>query len=145
MFLNRISIYYCLCCPPPSFIIFVRHSLLIHEFLRPLFSVYNFPRVEVACIFLCGAVRPTASQCMNTAVPPSPPPGNVPTLSACLPFFFKALICSDKRLISCCYRATVSTEIARLAANSASGPPFSEVCVDAAAIFFRYPSSESII
>ena len=33
-------------------------------------------------------------------------------------------------------------EIARLADNSASGTPFTKVCVAAAEIFSRYPSSE---
>ena len=48
-------------------------------------------------------------------------------------------------MISCCCLATVSTEIDRLAANSASGPPFAAFCVAAAAILSRYPSSKSII
>ena len=38
-------------CPPPPFIIFSNHSLIIHEFLRPLFSVCRFPWVKVECIF----------------------------------------------------------------------------------------------
>ena len=91
--------------------------------------------------FLCFVVRPNASQCVHIVAPP----GNVPTLATCVPLFLKAFTCSDKRLISCCCLATVSTEIARLAANSASGPTFATVCVTAAAILFKYPSSKSII
>ena len=39
----------------------------------------------------------------------------------------------------------MSTNIARLTSNSASGDPFETVCVAAAAIVLRYPSSESRI
>ena len=91
---------------------------------------------------MCGAVSPTASQCVHIV---GVPPGNVASLVAGVPFFFKSFICSEKRLISCCCLETVSTEIARLAANSESGPPYSAVCVADAAILFKYHSRESII
>ena len=39
----------------------------------------------------------------------------------------------------------VSTDISRLAANSASGTPFAAVCVASAAMLSKYPSSESSI
>ena len=54
-------------------------------------------------------------------------------------------MCSDKRLIYCCCLTTVSTEIAILAANSASGPSFAAVCVANAAILYKYPSIKPII
>ena len=123
--------YYCFFCPPQSLIFLACHASFIHEFSCPVFSVCHFAWVKVASVFVCGAVRPTASQFVHTVVPP----GNVAALVACLPFFFKAFICSEKRLISCCCLATMSTEISRLAANSASGPPFAAVCVAAAELF----------
>ena len=39
----------------------------------------------------------------------------------------------------------MSTEISRIASNSASGPPFAAICVAVEAILSKYPSSESII
>ena len=62
-----------------------------------------------------------------------------------LPFFRKALICSVSLLISVCCLATVSTDTARLAANSARGVRFAAVCVAAAAMLSRYPYNESSI
>ena len=59
--------------------------------------------------------------------------------------FFKALICSVSLLISICCLETVSTDTARLAANSARGVPFATVCVAAAAMLSSYPSKESSI
>ena len=56
---------------------------------------------------------------------------------------FRVLICSKNRLISSYYLATVSTDIAILAANSASRPPFADGWVAAAAMLSHYPSSES--
>ena len=90
---------------------------------------------------MCGAVRPTASQCVHTVVPS----GNVAPLVARVPLFFKAFIFSDKILISCCSLATMSNEIARPAANYTGSPLFSAICVAAAAILSKYPSIESII
>ena len=133
--------YYCFFCPPQSLIFLACHASFIHEFSCPVFSVCHFAWVKVASVFLCGAVRPTASQFVHTVVPS----GNGAPLVACVIFFLKAFIFSDKRLISCCCLETVSTEIARLAANSASGYPFAAVCLAAAAILLRYPSSESIV
>ena len=92
--------------------------------------------------FLCGAVWPTASQCVHIVLLP---PGNVAPLVADATFLLKSFTFSDKRFISCCCLATVSTEIARLAANSASGPPFAAAYVAADAILSKYPSSESSI
>ena len=133
--------YYFFCCPLLSLIVFACHAFFIHEFSCPVFSIYHFAGVKVASVFICGAMRTTASQCVHTVVPP----GNVAPLVACVPFFFKALTCSDKRLISCCYLATMSTKISILATNSASGPLFATVCVSVAAILLRYPSSKSIL
>ena len=141
MFLTRRFMCYYFFYPPPSLIVLLCHAFFIHEFSCPVFSIYHFTWVKVASFFLCGAVRPTASQCVHTVVLT----GNVAPLVACVPFFFKAFICSDKRLIYCCCLATVSTEISKLAANSASGPPFAAVPVSAAEILLRYPSSKSII
>ena len=133
--------YYSLHCPPSSFIVLACHAFFIHDFSCQVFSICHFAWVKVASVFLCSAVWLNVSQFVHTAVAP----GNVSPLVACVTLFFKAFICSDKRLISCCFLLTVSTEIARLAANSASGPPFDAVCVAAAAILFNYPSSNSII
>ena len=133
--------YYCFRCPPPSFIILACHAFFIHDFSHPVFSICNFTWVKVAIFFLCGTVWTTASQCVHIVVPPS----SVAPLVACVPLFFKAFICSNKRFIYCCCLATVSTEIARLAANSASGPLFAAVCVATIAILSKYTSSESII
>ena len=127
--------------PPPSLIVLLCHAFFIHEFSCPVFSVCRFTGVKVASVFLCGAIQPTASQCVHTVVPS----GNISPLVASVSFFFKAFICSEKRLISCWCQATRSTEISRLAANSASGPPFFAICIAAAAILSRYPSSESVI
>ena len=63
-------------------------------------------------------MQPTTSQCVHILLFP---PGTVVLMVADAPFFFKALICSNKRLISCCFLATVSTDIARLAANIRAG------------------------
>ena len=93
---------------------------------------------------MCVAVRPTALQYAHK-FPTSPPPANVPIMEACVPLFFIAVICPYRRFISCCCRATVSTDIAILSANSTSGPYFTTVFVSAAAILSRYPSSESSI
>ena len=49
----------------------------------------------------------------------------------------KALICSVRRLISICCRSTVSTDTARLVANSARGVPVAAVCVAAATMLSR--------
>ena len=133
--------YYCFRCPPPSLIVLACHNFFVHEFPCPIFSVYHFAGVKVASVFLCGTVRPTDSQCVHTVFPA----GNVAPLVVCVTFFFKAFICSDKHLISCCCLVSVSTEIAILAAKSASVPLFAAVCFSAAAILSRYPYSESII
>ena len=101
--------YYCLRCPPPSLIVLACHTFFIHEFSCPVFYICHFTCVKETRFFLCDAVRPTASQCVHTNVPP----GTVVPLVVCVLLFFKAFICSDKRLISCCCLATVSTEIAR--------------------------------
>ena len=111
-------------------------SFLSHSFLSVILHGSKYQ-----AFFLCGAVRPTASQCVHNFVPP----GNVAPLVACVPFFFKSFICSDKRLISCYCLATVLTEISRLVAKFASWPPFAAVCVAAATILSKYPSSKPII
>ena len=58
----------------------------------------------------------------------------------CPYLFLRALICSVSRFISSCCRATVSTDTARLAANSDRGVTVAAVCVVAAAILSRHPS-----
>ena len=119
------------------------HSSSLHTttFFYISFRAHSFRFVifigsEYHAFYLCGAVRPTASQCVHT-FPTNPPPAIVPMLEDCVPLFFIAFICSYRHLISCCYLATVSTEIARLATNSASWPPFATVCVAAAAMLSR--------
>ena len=61
------------------------------------------------------------------------------------PFFIRALICSVSLLIYICCLATVSTETARLAANSTRGVPVAAVCVAAAEMLSRQSSKESRI
>ena len=134
--------YYCFCCPPPSFIVLELFAFIFHESFCQVFSVRHLARIKVTRFFLCGNVQPTASQCVHIVLFP---PGNISPLVADAPLFFKSFTCSDKNLISCWCMATVLTEIARLADNSASKPLFAAVCMAAAAIFSKYPSSESII
>ena len=116
--------YYCFCFPPPSLIFLAFYALLFHEFSCPVFSIRHFARIKATSVFFCAVPcnRPLQIVCILW----SPPPGNVAPLLVGVTLFFKAFICSDKRLISCCCLATVSTEIARLAANSASGPPLQQ-------------------
>ena len=125
-----------------------RHSSSFHAtpFSSIIFRAHSFRSViflgsKYQAIFLYGAVRPTTSQCVHTVVPPV----IVPLLAGCVPLFFKAFTCLDKRLISCCCLETVSTDIAILAASSARGPPFDTDCVAAAEILSKYSSCESII
>ena len=87
-------------------------------------------------------MRPTASQFLHTLLFS---PGTVAPLVADPPFFFKAFIFSDKRLIPCFCLAAVLTDISRLADNSSRGTPFAAVCVAAAAILSKYTSRESSI
>ena len=91
---------------------------------------------------LCGVVWPTASQCLQRILFP---PGTVAPLVTYAYLFFRVLIYSDNCLISSCCLATVSTDIARLAVNSASRPPFAAVCVAAAEMLSKYPSIKSSI
>ena len=134
--------YYCFCCPPPSFIVLEFYSLLLHESSCPIFSVCHFMRAKVTPVSPV-RIRTANRFTMFANIIVSPwqcrPAGGGYSL------LFKALICSDKRLISCCCLAIVSTYISRLAANSTSGPPFAAVCVDAAAMLSKYPSSKSSI
>ena len=141
MFLTRIFMYYCLRFPPPSFIVPACHAFFIHEFSCTIFSIYHFTWVKLASVFLFVAVRPTTSQCVHTLFPLD----NVALMMACVTLFPKAFIWSDKLLIYCCCLTTVPTEITRQAANYASGPSFASVCVAAAAILSKYPSSKFII
>ena len=77
--------------------------------------------------------------------PLSPPPAFVPIIKAWVPLFFIAFISLYRRFISCCCLTTVSSEIARLAVNSAYGNLFRKVCVTSTVMLSRYPSSESRI
>ena len=128
--------YYFLRFPRPSIVVIVCHSYLVDQFSRPLPSVCQLFWVKVTGIVLCGAVRPTAAQCGHT-LPICPPAAGVPLLEACVPLFFISFICSYRRLIYFFCLATVSIEIARLAANSASGPHFVTLCVATAKILLR--------
>ena len=93
---------------------------------------------------MCGAEGLTTAQCGHT-FPVIPPHVVVPMLDDGVPLSFIALICLYRRLIYLFCAANVSTDIAKLADNSASGPPFATVCVAAAAILAKYPSRESRI
>ena len=111
---------------PFSFRKFRAHSLL---------SVIFFG-LEYQELFWCGAVRSTAAQCGHT-FPVCPPPADVLLLEACVHLFLIAFICSYRSFSYCCSLATVLIEIARLATNSASEPPFEKVCVAAAEMLSR--------
>ena len=137
--------YCCLSCTPPSFIIFAHHYLIVHQFSRPILLVCHLSQVEVTCII--SVWRGTANRLTVCAYSRTQQSfsGQCPDAGGLRPSIFKALIYPYIRFISCCYRVTVSTDISRLAANSASGTPFATVCVAAAEILSRYPSRESII
>ena len=60
----------------------------------------------------------------------------------CTSFFLRGLMCSVGRLISICCLATVSTETAKLAANSDRGPLLAYICVVDAVMLSIYPSKE---
>ena len=93
---------------------------------------------------MCGAERPTTAQCGHT-FPVMLTPSVVPLLEVGEPFFFREFICSYRQLISFTCAATVFTEIAKIADNSASGPPFANACIAEVAILSRYHSIESSI
>ena len=133
--------YYCLRCPPPSSIILACHAFFIHEFSRPVFLICYFTWVKLESVF---SVWLRAADSL-TMCAHSRPSWQCSTAGGLCSSFFKAFVCSDKRLIYCCCLVTVSTEISRQATNSASGPSFSAVCMASAVILSKYPSSGSII
>ena len=77
--------YYCFCCPPPSFIVIAFYAFLFHEFSCPVFSVRQLAQIKVTSVLIFGAVRLTASQCVHIVVVV---PGNVAPLIADAHFFF---------------------------------------------------------
>ena len=91
----------------------------------------------------CGAEHPTTVQCLQLGELFSPVFG-MPAVTY-PPFFLRSLIWSVSLFISICCLATVSTETARLAVNSARGVPVAAVCIAAAAMLSRYPSKDSRI
>ena len=131
----------CFCFPQMSSIIEF-HSLLLHGSSYTIFSVFIFPRAEVTWVY---PVHSHLAKCFTMFAKKIVTPWHCsPTGNGCN-LFLRALIWSDNRLISIFCLATVSTDIARLAANSASDPPFATVWVAAAAMLSKYPSSKSSI
>ena len=145
MFLNGISMYYCFSCSLPSIIVLACHSLLVHQFALPLPPVCHLLRIKVTGIIFVRIRTSNHSAMWSHMFPVMLPPVVVPLLDIGVPLFFSAFICSYRHLIYFACAATVSTEIARLVDNSASGPPFATACVATSAMLSRYPSSESSI
>ena len=114
-----------------------RHSSSLHD--TPFFSIRSCAHSFLSVIFLgskkhffpCGVVCPISSHCLQSNFSRSL------SLVYCVPLLVKALSCTVRRLISCCYLATLSTYTARLAAKSASGPLGYAVWGAAASRLFR--------
>ena len=130
--------YYCFSRPQLSFVVFARYSILFHKLSCPILPFRHFFGVKEALFPMRWCTPYCFTMFANHLLP-------IFSLVSCGTFFLKALSSAVRSLISCCCLKTVSNDTARLAANSASGPPWSYVCVDAAAILLRYPSSESVI
>ena len=126
--------YYCLRCPPPSFVIIVFHYLLIHQFAIQLPSIRHLFRFEVAWIIFVWSGTSNGSAVWE----------HVPCMSSSCRRDDVGGVCLSIFHIYLCI-ATVSIEIARLTANSDSGPTFATFCVAAAAMLSRWPLSESSI
>ena len=114
-------------------------NLQAHYLLSIIFFVSSWQE-----FFLCGDKRPTAAQCGHK-FPVMPPPAVVPLLEFEVPFFFRALVCCYRPLISFACAATVFTDTANLVDNFASGLPFASAWVVAASMLLRCPSRKSRI
>ena len=144
MFLNGISMYYCFRCPLPSFVVIACHSLLVHQFASPISSIYHPLWVKVTgIIFLWGCM---SNRCAVWAhISHHTTSCRRVYAGGLIPFLFHSIDIFVQTLNFCCCDATVSIDIARLADNSAGGPPFATAYVVVTAMLSRYPLSESRI
>ena len=139
-----ISMYYCLRCPSPSFIIFAHHSLFFHHFLSPLLSVCHVFWVKVTCIL--SVWRGTANRLTVCAYSHHQSSSwYCPDAGGLRPYLFQRVYLFVQTLYFLLLSRDSVNWYCRLDATSASGPPFAKICVAAAAILSRYPSGESSI
>ena len=126
--------YYCFIRLHMSFII-EENSFCLHKLRCPTHYVLILALVKVTLVV---AVRiPASYRCTMLAIRGVVSPCACNASRYCPYIFLKALICSVSRFISICCCATMSTDTARLAANSGRGVPVAAVYVAAAAMLSR--------